>query len=255
MIEITNVSKAFGGVLAVNRCSLAVSTGTVTGLIGPNGAGKSTLFAMVAGFLRPDAGRIRLGGRDVTGWPPHRVFAHGLVRTFQVPHGFPRLTVRENLMMVPAGQAGEGLLGAWLPGGQVRDQERRIGARADEVLEILDLTALADLPAGHLSGGQKKLLELGRAMMADAPVVLLDEPGAGVNRTLLGRLCEVIRRLNRDHGRTFWIVEHDMDLVAELCDPVMVMAGGRVIAEGTLADVRREEHVREAYLGGGSREP
>lgn len=250
MIEIDDVSKAFAGLRAVNHCSFRIGRGTITGLIGPNGAGKTTLFNIVAGFLKPTSGRILLEGQDVTGLSPHRLFHRGLVRTFQVPHEFQRMTVRENLMVVPSAQAGENLLSAWLRPGLVHRQETRIRERVDEVLEFLQLARLGEELAGNLSGGQKKLLELGRTMMTDAKVVLLDEPGAGVNRTLLGELCDAIRRLNKERGYTFCIIEHDMDLIADLCNPVVVMAQGHVIAEGTLEEVRRNEEVLESYLGG-----
>jgi branched-chain amino acid transport system ATP-binding protein len=252
VISIEHVSKRFGGLRAVNDCTFEVRAGSITGLIGPNGAGKTTLFNIVTGFLRPDQGRIRLEGRDITGLSPNRLFHRGLVRTFQIPHELARMTARENLMLVPAGQSGEAILAAWLMPGRVAREERAIAERADEVLEFLRLSHVADELAGNLSGGQKKLLELGRTMMVDAKVVLLDEPGAGVNRTLLSSLAEDIRRLNRERGYTFCIIEHDMDLVAALCDPVVVMAEGHVLTEGTMAEIRRNEAVLEAYLGGGA---
>jgi len=250
MISIQNIVKTFGGLRAVDDCSFEVSEGSITGLIGPNGAGKSTLFGIVAGFLAPDEGRIRLAGEDITRLPPHKRFHKGLVRTFQVPHEFGRMTVIENLMLVPSGQPGESIGNVLLRFQRVRAQERAVRERAEEVLEFLQLTHVRDELAGNLSGGQKKLLELGRTMMTDARVVLLDEPGAGVNRTLLGKLADDIRRLNRERGYTFCIIEHDMDLIAELCDPVVVMAQGRVLTQGTMDEVRGNEAVLEAYLGG-----
>jgi branched-chain amino acid transport system ATP-binding protein len=255
VIEIDRVSKRFGGIVAVDDCSFRIGAGTITGLIGPNGAGKTTLFNIIAGFAKPTAGRILLEGRDITGRPPHRLFHEGLVRTFQIPHEFARMTVLENLMVVPPAQSGENLLNVWLRPGGVRLRERAVRRQAEEVLELIQLGHLRDERAGNLSGGQKKLLELGRTMMTDATVVLLDEPGAGVNRTLLGRLAEFIRFLNRERRYTFCIVEHDMDLIALLCDPVVVMAEGRVIGQGTIADIRRDETVREAYLGRMATEP
>lgn len=251
MIEIDSVSRAFGGLQAVRNVSFTVERGSITGLIGPNGAGKSTLFNIVAGVIAPDSGRVRLAGEDITGLAPHRLFHRGLVRTFQIPHEFSRMTVRENLMIVPAGQAGESLLQAWLRWGRVVRQDREIRERADEVLEFLEIAHLADELAGNLSGGQKKLLDLGRTMMTDARAVLLDEPGAGVNRTLLGKLAEAIERLNRERGYTFCVIEHDMDLIARLCEPVMVMANGELIASGSMESLRRNEQVLEAYLGSG----
>ena len=228
-----------------------MNASTITPLTGPNGAGKTTLFNIVTGFLKADSGRVLLEGRNVTGLPPHRLFARGLVRTFQIPHELSRMTTRDNLMLVPAGQDGEAVLAAWFAPGRVARQERAIAERADEVLEFLKLSHVADELAGNLSGGQKKLLELGRAMMADARVVLLDEPGAGVNRTLLAALAEDIKRLNREHGYTFCIIEHDMDFIGRLCDPVIVMAEGKVLTVGHPTDVMKNEAVIEAYLGRG----
>jgi len=252
VITIEAISKHFGGLRAVCDCSFDIANGSVTGVIGPNGAGKSTLFAIVAGFLGPDEGRILLDGKDVTRLPAHRRFHAGLVRTFQVPHEFASMTVRENLMVVPPGQSGESLLTAWTRWGKVRREEAAIREKVDEVLDFLEITHVADEPAGTLSGGQKKLLELGRTMMTDARVVLLDEPGAGVNRTLLGKICDTIVRLNRERGYTFCIIEHDMDLIARLCDPVVVMAQGTVLAAGSMDEVRANREVREAYLGAGA---
>lgn len=250
MISVDNIVKQFGGLRAVDGCSFDVPAGSITGLIGPNGAGKSTLFAIAAGFLRADAGRVTLAGVDITSLAPHKRFHKGLVRTFQVPREFSHMTVLENLMLVPSAQTGEQVWNVLLHYGRVRARERAVQERADDVLEFLQLTQLRDELAGNLSGGQKKLLELGRTMMTDARVVLLDEPGAGVNRTLLARLAEDIQRLHRERGYTFCIIEHDMDLIARLCDPVIVMAEGRVLTQGTMEQVRRNEAVREAYLGG-----
>lgn len=249
MIEIENISKAFGGIQAVNECSFSIETGGITGLIGPNGAGKSTLFSIVAGFQQPDSGSIKLEGREIVGMTPHRLFHHGLVRTFQIPHEFTNMTVRENLMLVPPGQLGENLLSSWFQWGRVQRQDNEILDKVDDVLEFLKLAPLADEQAGNLSGGQKKLLELGRTMMTEARVVLLDEPGAGVNPTLMGALSDAIVRLNKERGYTFCLIEHDMDLIGELCDPVVCMADGRVIAQGSMEEVRSDELVRSAYLG------
>lgn len=249
MIVVENVSKSFGGLKAISNCSLEVADGSITGLIGPNGAGKSTLFGIITGFIRPDSGHVLLDGKDISGTPPHRLFHLGLIRTFQIPHEFSRMTVRENLMLVPPGQKGENLPAAWLQWGAVSRQETEIADKADEVLGFLQLSHVADELAGRLSGGQKKLLDIGRAMMTDAKVVLLDEPGAGVNRTLLAQITETIRRLNEERGYTFCVIEHDMDMIAALCDPVIVMAQGTVLAKGTMAQVRANEAVREAYLG------
>lgn len=249
MVCVEQVSKAFGGLQAVNQCSFDIPKGSITALIGPNGAGKTTLFSIIAGAQKPDSGKITLDGKDVTGLPPHVLFSRGLVRTFQIPHEFSRMTVRENLMVVPPGQSGERLSHALLSWRRVAAEEKVVREKADEVIEFLQISHVADELAGNLSGGQKKLLELGRTMMTDARMVLLDEPGAGVNRTLLGKLATAIERLNRERGYTFCIIEHDMDLIARLCHPIVVMAHGRVIAQGGMDDIRADATVREAYLG------
>ncbi len=251
MIVVDNIRKSFGGVAALDGCSLAIADGAITGLIGPNGAGKSTLFDVIAGTQRADSGSVKLDRADITHVAEHERVPLGLVRTFQVPQEFPRLSVRENLMMVPANQAGENLFAAWTMRARIRAEETAIRGKADEVLAFLSLDPLADAPAGSLSGGQKKLLELGRTMMLEPKVVLLDEPGAGVNRFLLAKLVDAIRKLNTERGYTFCIIEHDMDLVAELCDPVIVMAEGRVLAQGTMNEVRADARVSDAYFGGG----
>ena len=251
MIQVEALSKQFGGLHAVNNAWFSIERGSITGLIGPNGAGKTTLFNIVAGLFPPTSGRVILDGEDVTGLPPHELFNKGLLRTFQIAHEFSTLTVLENLMMVPADQKGERLINAWFRRGEVARQEEEIRAKAEEVIKFLNLTHLIDEKAGNLSGGQKKLLELGRTMMVDAKVVLLDEVGAGVNRTLLAEIGDAIIRLNKERGYTFCMIEHDMDFIGRLCDPVIVMAEGTVLAEGTAEQVRNNEQVIEAYLGRG----
>lgn len=251
MIQVEAVSKRFGGVHAVSDCTLSVETGSITGLIGPNGAGKTTLFNMIAGLFAPSSGRIVLDGKDVTGLSPHELFHKGLLRTFQIAHEFSTMTVLENLMMVPDRQHGETLVNTWFARGKVRAQERAIREKAEEVIDFLKISHLTHERAGNLSGGQKKLLELGRTMMVDAKVVLLDEVGAGVNRTLLAEIGDAILKLNAERGYTFCMIEHDMDFIARLCDPVIVMAEGTVLATGTAAEVRANETVIEAYLGRG----
>ncbi|HEV8389310.1 MAG TPA: ABC transporter ATP-binding protein [Dongiaceae bacterium] len=255
MIQVEHLSKSFGGIRAVDDCSLGVARGSITGLIGPNGAGKSTLFNIIAGLFAPNSGHVRLDGEDVTGWPAHRLFHHGLARTFQIAQEFSRMTVIENLMAVPPKQSGENLFRAWFAWSKVVGEERGLRNRAREVLEQLRLTHLEREYAGNLSGGQKKLLELGRTMMIQPKVVLLDELGAGVNRTLLSELAGEIERLNRQHGYTFFVIEHDMDLIARLCDPVIVMAEGRVLTQGTMTEIRRNDAVIEAYLGARHHKP
>ena len=251
MIAVENLHMHFGGIRAVDGASLTIERGSITGLIGPNGAGKTTLFNVIAGVHQPTSGRVYLDGEDVTGLTPHELFAKGVLRTFQIAHEFATLTVRENLMTVPAGQFGEHLLDVWLRPGRIRAQEQAIGSRADEVIEFLKLEPVAGELAGNLSGGQKKLLELGRTMMAEPRVVLLDEVGAGVNRTLLKDIAGAILRLNLHHGYTFCIIAHDMELISLLCDPVIVMAEGKVLMQGSPPEVRSDERVIEAYLGRG----
>ena len=251
MIEINDVHLHFGGIRAVDGASFKIEQGSITGLIGPNGAGKTTLFNVIAGHYRPTSGHVLLDGEDITGLPPHALFGRGLLRTFQIAHEFSSLTVRENLMMVPAGQSGEHLMDAWLRPAKVRAEEERVKAKAEEVIEFLEIAHVADELAGNLSGGQKKLLELGRTMMVDAKIVFLDEVGAGVNRTLLGTITDSIRRLQQERGYTFCVIEHDMDMIKKLCDPVVVMAEGRVLCEGTPEEVMQNEQVIEAYLGTG----
>ncbi|MGC6484387.1 MAG: ABC transporter ATP-binding protein [Candidatus Puniceispirillales bacterium] len=251
MIRIDQLNKFFGGLHAVNDVTLTIEAGTITGLIGPNGAGKTTLFNIIAGLHQPSSGTVMLDGEDITGLPPHALFHRGLLRTFQIAHEFSSLTVRENLMMVPSGQSGESLIDAWFRPARVQAEEEEIRRRANDVIDFLQLTPVAEERAGNLSGGQKKLLELGRTMMVDAKIVFLDEVGAGVNRTLLKTIGDAILRLNRERGYTFCMIEHDMDFIARLCDPVIVMAEGAVLTEGSVDEVKANEDVIEAYLGTG----
>ena len=251
MISIKNVHKRFGGIHAVRDASFDIETGSITGLIGPNGAGKTTLFNIIAGLYTPDSGTIELDGEDITGLRPHELFHKGLLRTFQIAHEFSSLTVTDNLMMVPPSQSGESLMDAWLRPAKIRAQEQELKARALEVVSFLQLDAVKDEYAGNLSGGQKKLLELGRTMMTDAKIVFLDEVGAGVNRTLLNTIGDAIIRLNKEQDYTFCMIEHDMEFISRLCDPVIVMAEGSVLARGSAEDVRNNEDVIEAYLGTG----
>ncbi|WP_106744272.1 ABC transporter ATP-binding protein [Yoonia maritima] len=251
MIVVENLVKTFGGFRAVDGASLRIEQGSITGLIGPNGAGKTTLFNVIAGVLKPTSGRVTMMGEDITGLPPHELFHKGLLRTFQIAHEFSSMTVRENLMMVPGAQSGETLWNAWFGRKRIANEERALLAKADEVLEFLTIDHLKDEKAGNLSGGQKKLLELGRTMMVDAKIVFLDEVGAGVNRTLLNTIGDAIIRLNKERNYTFVVIEHDMDFIGRICDPVICMAEGHVLAEGTLAEIKANEQVIEAYLGTG----
>ncbi|WP_204570039.1 ABC transporter ATP-binding protein [Arsenicitalea aurantiaca] len=249
VIDVRGVSKRFGGLTAVNNCSLSVERGSITGLIGPNGAGKSTLFNMVAGNIVPDSGTIMFDGADVTGLKPHELFRRGMLRTFQIAHEFSNMTALENLMMVPGDQPGESLLNTWFRPGRVAANDAAVRQKALDVIDFLKLAHVKNELAGNLSGGQKKLLELGRTMMVDAHVVLLDEVAAGVNKTLLQDLAANIERMNTELGYTFFVIEHDMDLIGRLCDPVIVMAQGEKIAEGPMEEIRANPEIVEAYFG------
>ncbi len=251
MIEVKNLHRHFGGFRAVDGATLEIETGSITGLVGPNGAGKTTLFNVVAGVLPPTSGQVFMAGEDITGLPPHTLFHKGLLRTFQIAHEFSSMSCRENLMMVPGNQTGETLWNTWFGRKRIADEERALRAKADEVLEFLTIEHLADHKAGQVSGGQKKLLELGRTMMVDARIVFLDEVGAGVNRTLLNTIGDAIIRLNKERGYTFCMIEHDMDFIGRLCDPVIVMAEGKVLSKGTIDEIKADERVIEAYLGTG----
>ena len=251
MISINNLNKSFGGVKAVNNASLKIEDGSITGLIGPNGAGKTTLFNIIAGLHKPDSGKIFLNDEEITELPPHILFKKGLLRTFQIPHEFSSLTVLENLMMVPQNQLGERLVYSWIKPDSVKKEENKLRKKASEVIDFLELKQVSNEYAGNLSGGQKKLLELGRTMMVDAKIVFLDEVGAGVNRTLLKTIGDAIIRLNKEKNYTFCMIEHDMEFISRLCNPVIVMAEGSVLATGTARQVQDNEEVIEAYLGKG----
>ena len=251
MLEIKNIYKNFGGLKAVNNASMKILRGSITGLIGPNGAGKTTLFNTIAGIYKPSFGNIFLEGEDISNLKPHELFSKGVLRTFQIAHEFSTLTVLENLMMVPANQYGENLIYALFNSSLFKKQEEEIRTKAIDVIEFLNLKHLTQELAGNLSGGQKKLLELGRTMMVDSKLVLLDEVGAGVNRTLLNEISDAILRLNKEKNYTFFVIEHDMDLIKKICDPVIVMAEGSVLFEGKYDEVISNENVIEAYLGRG----
>jgi len=249
ILEIKNLSKYFGGLAAVSNCSLKVKQGTITGIIGPNGSGKTTLFNLIAGNLKSSGGNVLFNNQDITDVPSYELFSKGLLRTFQIAHEFTNLSVLENLMMVPGNQSGEKLMNALLKPGLVAKEESQIKEKAMEVVDFLNLSHLKNELAGNLSGGQKKLLELGRTMMVDAKLVLLDEVGAGVNRTLLKDLGTAILKLNKEKNYTFCMIEHDMDFISRMCDPVIVMADGSVLFEGTSEEVKKNEKVIESYLG------
>ncbi len=250
ILEVQDLVKDFGGVRALDHCSLQIEPGHITGIIGPNGAGKTTLFNLVSGAMRPTAGRINFQGHRIDGRAMHETFRLGLVRTFQIPREMQRMTVMENLMLVPARQMGEKLWASWFRPARVAREERSNESKARGVLEMLTLSHLADEYAGNLSGGQKKLLELGRTLMAEPKMVLLDEPGAGVNRTLLRSISRSILLASTELNVTFVIIEHDMGFVMAMCDPIIVMANGAPIARGTPREIQNNPLVMEAYLGG-----
>ena len=253
ILQVKNLSKFFGGLCAVSECNLEIKKGTITGIIGPNGSGKTTLFNLISGNLKSTKGEVIFNGENITDAPSHELFSKGLLRTFQIAHEFSNLTVLENLMMVPSDQSGENLINALLRPSLVKNEEEIIKSKAYEVVEFLNLKHLANERAGNLSGGQKKLLELGRTMMVDAKLVLLDEVGAGVNRTLLKDLGTAILKLNKEKNYTFCMIEHDMDFIGRLCNPVIVMAEGSVLFEGSVEDAKKDERVIESYLGRGSK--
>ena len=253
ILQIDNLSKYFGGLAAVSNCSLKIKKGSITGIIGPNGSGKTTLFNLIAGNLKSSKGTVLFNNEDITDVPSYELFSKGLLRTFQIAHEFTNLTVLENLMMVPGNQSGENLVNVMLKPSLIKKEEEQVRRKAYEVIKFLNLKHLANELAGNLSGGQKKLLELGRTMMVDAKLVLLDEVGAGVNRTLLKDIGTSIQRLNQEKGYTFCMIEHDMDFISRLCNPVIVMAEGSVLFEGTSDQVKKNEKVIESYLGRGSK--
>ena len=250
MLEINSVHKSFGGLKAVDGCTLKVQEGSITGLIGPNGAGKTTLFNVITGHYKPDQGNILFKDVKIAGLAPHQIFEKKVYRTFQITREFAQMTVLENLMLMPEQQVGEKIWNTWFKPAGIRKQEKEIKEKALDVLEFVELIDLKDEYAGSLSGGQKKLLELARSMMADPELVLLDEPGAGVNPTLMKKLMANIRTLCSEKGITFFLIEHDMDLVMHLCQPVIVMSEGKKLAEGTPEEIKKNERVLEAYLGG-----
>ena len=253
ILQVKNLSKSFGGLKAISNCSLKIKKGSITGIIGPNGSGKTTLFNLISGNLKSSQGKILFNNEDITNVPSYELFSKGVLRTFQIAHEFTNLTVLENLMMVPGGQSGEKLMNALFKPSLVKKEEKNVKEKALQVIDFLNLKHLSNELAGNLSGGQKKLLELGRTMMVDAKLVLLDEVGAGVNRTLLKEIGSAILKLNKEQGYTFCMIEHDMEFISRLCDPVIVLAEGSVLFEGTPDEVKKNEKVIDSYLGRGSK--
>lgn len=249
ILEAANLTRRFGGIAAVNGMSLAVQKGEILGLIGPNGAGKTTMFDLLAGSVPVTSGRILLAGQDVTREAAHHRLGRGLGRTFQIPRPFPELTLVENLLLARQNQTGESLFRAFLSPRRIAAEEKAAMEKARDVLKLMLLDRLADQPARVLSGGQRKLLELARVMMADPQVILLDEPAAGVNPALLEVLIDRIRAINQS-GVTFLLIEHNIDMVSRLCHRLIVMASGALLCEGNPEEVARDPRVIEAYLGG-----
>ncbi|MFQ6084791.1 MAG: ABC transporter ATP-binding protein [Candidatus Bathyarchaeia archaeon] len=249
-LEIDGVYKSFGGVRALDGASLRVRRRAIAGLIGPNGSGKTTFINVVTGLYPLDRGEVRFFGESLNGLSPHETALRGLARTFQITRIFPKMTVLENMLVAPKGQVGESLISTFLRWGRVMDQEVRSREKAMELLGFLELDHLKNEYAGNLSGGQQKLLELGRVLMTDPKMILLDEPIAGVNPTLALRICDRIEDLRRVEGMTFLIVEHNMDVVMNFCDSIFVMNKGQVVAEGSPEEIQKDENVIEAYLGG-----
>jgi ABC-type branched-subunit amino acid transport system ATPase component len=248
-LDIKNAARSFAAVRAVDGVTFTAEPGRITGLIGPNGAGKTTLFNAVAGELAVDSGEIALDGERIDGLPPYKIFSKGLARTFQIPRPFGGMTVLENVMLVPTGQHGERFWNTWLRPGLVAREEKANLEKARAIIEFCGLSPVERQLAGAISGGQQKLVELARALMADPRIILLDEPGAGVNPALLDTIVDRIVELNK-RGMTFLIIEHNMDFIMSLCDKVVVMAAGKLIAEGLPESVRADATVVEAYLGG-----
>ena len=249
MLKVEQLHKKFGGIHAVNNVSLEIKEGSILGLIGPNGAGKTTLFNLITGIINPSSGRILLDNNNITKLKPYELFLKGVIRTFQIPKEFSSLTVKENLMMVPPYQSGENLLNALFYSTKISYEEENISKKADEIINFLELNQVKNEIAGNLSGGQKKLLELARTIMVKPKIIFLDEVGAGVNKTLLNKIIKSIKQLNKQFNYTFCIIEHDMDLISRLCNEIIVMSEGGILATGRVKDIMENEKVIEAYLG------
>ena len=249
MLQISNINKSFGGLQVLNNLSFKIKKGSISGLIGPNGAGKTTLFNVINGSIKPDSGSVQLNNYELIGLQPHELFEIGVLRTFQIPHEFFSLTVLDNLLVVPPNKIGETFFGQWFFEKKIKKIEEINVKKAKDILDILGLSHLEKEYAGNLSGGQKKLLELGRVMMVEPEIILLDEVGAGVNKTLLKKISNIIKKLNKEKKYTFIMIEHDLDFISKLCDTIIVMAEGQFLTQGNIQQIKSNQKVIDIYLG------
>ena len=249
MLQISKINKSFGGLKVLNNLSLKIEKGSISGLIGPNGAGKTTLFNVINGSIKPDSGSVQLNNYELIGLRPHELFEIGVLRTFQIPHEFFSLTVLDNLLVVPPNKIGEMFFGQWFFEKKIKKIEEINVKKAKDILDILGLSHLEKEYAENLSGGQKKLLELGRVMMVEPEIILLDEVGAGVNKTLLKKISNIIKKLNKEKKYTFIMIEHDLDFISKLCDTIIVMAEGQFLTQGNIKQIKSNQKVIDIYLG------
>ncbi|MDC3063533.1 ABC transporter ATP-binding protein [Alphaproteobacteria bacterium] len=249
MLQISKINKSFGGLKVLNNLSFKIEKGSISGLIGPNGAGKTTLFNVINGSIKPDSGSVQLNNYELIGLQPHELFEIGVLRTFQIPHEFFSLTVLDNLLVVPPNKIGETFFGQWFFEKKIKKIEEINVKKAKDILDILGLSHLEKEYAGNLSGGQKKLLELGRVMMVEPEIILLDEVGAGVNKTLLKKISNIIKKLNKEKKYTFIMIEHDLDFISKLCDTIIVMAEGQFLTQGKIQQIKSNQKVIDIYLG------
>ena len=249
MLQISNINKSFGGLKVLNNLSFKIKKGSISGLIGPNGAGKTTLFNVINGSIKPDSGSVLLNNYELIGLQPHELFEIGVLRTFQIPHEFFSLTVLDNLLVVPPNKIGETFFGQWFFEKKIKKIEEINVKKAKDILDILGLSHLEKEYAENLSGGQKKLLELGRVMMVEPEIILLDEVGAGVNKTLLKKISNIIKKLNKEKKYTFIMIEHDLDFISKLCDTIIVMAEGQFLTQGNIQQIKSNQKVIDIYLG------
>ena len=249
MLQISKINKSFGGLKVLNNLSFKIKKGSISGLIGPNGAGKTTLFNVINGSIKPDSGSVQLNNYELIGLQPHELFEIGVLRTFQIPHEFFSLTVLDNLLVVPPNKIGETFFGQWFFEKKIKKIEEINVKKAKDILDILGLSHLEKEYAGNLSGGQKKLLELGRVMMVEPEIILLDEVGAGVNKTLLKKISNIIKKLNKEKKYNFIMIEHDLDFISKLCDTIIVMAEGQFLTQGNIQQIKSNQKVIDIYLG------